>query len=318
VRSPTCFFPSLLSFPSKRLKQQSPTGVYVLPAADSLRRWYGVIFLRKGHYRGGIFKFVILIPQAYPDEGPKVHFLSEVFHPLIHPDTGLLDLSWQFPVWSSNQHYIVLLLCYIKKIFYKTEYWEGRPPGSGASPKDAPASAMNPKAQSLWLKSPAEYLKMCEQTSAKSQTAEKLYSTPEDAKMSIKFDRPRPAHEEACRRIVHQEKERGVAGASYLDWFTDGVYKLDNLSLGPVPTMLPPVTYNASSSSASHPAVTVPSSSSSTSSASADLLGPMSPISPLVRAKEAKEAANASEQNAMQSPEQETDQTMTVTMEPIQ
>lgn len=62
-----------------------------------------------------------------------------MFHPLIHPDTGLLDLTLQFPTWSSNQHYIVLLLCYIKKIFYKTEYWEGRPG----------KEAMNPKAQAL-------------------------------------------------------------------------------------------------------------------------------------------------------------------------
>jgi ubiquitin-protein ligase len=37
-----------------------------------------VIFVRKGHYRGGVFKFVLLIPPHYPDEGPKVHFLSEV------------------------------------------------------------------------------------------------------------------------------------------------------------------------------------------------------------------------------------------------
>lgn len=43
--------------------------------------WYGVIFVRKGHYRGGVFKFVLLIPTLYPDEGPKVHFLSEVRWP---------------------------------------------------------------------------------------------------------------------------------------------------------------------------------------------------------------------------------------------
>lgn len=43
--------------------------------------WYGVLFIRKGLYRGGIFKFVIIIPTAYPDEGPKVHFLSEVSAP---------------------------------------------------------------------------------------------------------------------------------------------------------------------------------------------------------------------------------------------
>ena len=73
----------------------------------------------------------------------RVHSCGQVFHPLIHPDTGLLDISLQFPTWSSNQHYIVLLLCYIKKIFYKTEYW------AGVSGKDA----MNPKAQNLFVNS---------------------------------------------------------------------------------------------------------------------------------------------------------------------
>ena len=288
------------------MKHQAPTGVYVLPAADSLRRWYGVIFIRKGHYRGGIFKFVLIIPPTYPDDGPKVHFLSEVFHPLIHPETGLLDISIQFPQWSSNQHYIVLLLCYIKKIFYKTEYWEPR----------VGKEALNPKAQSTWMKNKEEYFKQCEKCTAKSQLNEKLYSTPEDPKMSIRFERPRPAHEEAYRRIINQEKERGMAGTDYLDWFTDGVYKLDN-GIGPVPIHLPafqPVTHKPTSH-ADH------SSSSSTS----NLIGPFSPISPLIQAQqaEADRAIAASSSTATTDPndaeyqddELPTDDNITVTLE---
>ena len=108
-----------------------------------------MIFVRKGHYRGAIFKFCLMIPLSYPDEGPKVHFLSEVFHPLIHPDTGLLDISLQFPTWSSNQHYIVLLLCYIKKIFYKTDMWEMQTQGKTGGGATSVKEAMNPKAQNL-------------------------------------------------------------------------------------------------------------------------------------------------------------------------
>ncbi len=54
--------------------------------------WHGVIVLRYGFYRRGIFKFVIHIPEAYPYVAPKVVFLSKVFHPLINYKTGELDL----------------------------------------------------------------------------------------------------------------------------------------------------------------------------------------------------------------------------------
>lgn len=53
--------------------------------------------------------FFFLSTRAYP----------QVFNPLINPRTGELDLSIQFATWNPNQHYIVLLLAYVKKIFYK-------------------------------------------------------------------------------------------------------------------------------------------------------------------------------------------------------
>lgn len=53
-------------------------GIYVVPSVDSLRHWHGVIFLRKSHYRKGIFKFVIRIPEEYPDASPRVFFTSKV------------------------------------------------------------------------------------------------------------------------------------------------------------------------------------------------------------------------------------------------
>ena len=99
--------------------------------------------------------------------------------------------------------------------------------------------------------------------------------------MSIHFSQARPAHEEAYRRIVRQDKEKGLAGESYLDWFVDGVYKLDN-GLGPVPA-LPPVAYQAPQP------VTVNTLGAQAVTASAQLLGILSPISPLVHLQEAEE-----------------------------
>jgi ubiquitin-protein ligase len=72
----------------KHLAHYAPGGVYVLPSYDNLRVWYGVIFLRRGSYGAGIFRFRYNLPEDYPGEGtrPTVTFLSRVFHPLIHPE----------------------------------------------------------------------------------------------------------------------------------------------------------------------------------------------------------------------------------------
>ncbi len=65
----------------KHLRQQSPSGVYVVPSFKKLRLWYGAIFLRKGLYTGGIFRFSISLPPNYNDVGtwPRIIFSSEVY-----------------------------------------------------------------------------------------------------------------------------------------------------------------------------------------------------------------------------------------------
>ena len=37
--------------------------------------------------------FDIVIPKEYPAKGPEVVFKSEIYHPLINPSSGLLDLE---------------------------------------------------------------------------------------------------------------------------------------------------------------------------------------------------------------------------------
>ncbi len=60
----------------KRLRTLSPDGLYVLPCYNlqpteaeedgaeesGLRRWFGVLFVHAGMWRGGVFKFVLDIP----------------------------------------------------------------------------------------------------------------------------------------------------------------------------------------------------------------------------------------------------------------
>lgn len=54
--------------------------------------WHGVVFVRYGIYKEGKFKFKIIF-DGFPAKTPKVHFMSEIYHPLVHPETGLLDLG---------------------------------------------------------------------------------------------------------------------------------------------------------------------------------------------------------------------------------
>lgn len=54
----------------KHLAQHIPSSVFVLPSASSIRVWDGVIFIKHGIYRGGIFRFVLHIPDRRDAAAP--------------------------------------------------------------------------------------------------------------------------------------------------------------------------------------------------------------------------------------------------------
>jgi len=82
--------------------------------------WYGVIFIRQGLYRKGVFKFVLSIPDTYPDVPPQFKFLTPVYHPLVSP-RGEVDIKRAFPQWVAYRDQIWCVLAYVKKLFYKIE-----------------------------------------------------------------------------------------------------------------------------------------------------------------------------------------------------
>ena len=124
-----------LTIEYKHLKQNAPGGIIVTPSFDDLRRWHGVIFVRKGPYQGGIFKFIVQLPRQYNDHNvfPEVRFQNEVSNPFVTPMSrgggsgageeegeggGLLDLRHAYPKWDPTRHFIVTVLTFVKKIFY--------------------------------------------------------------------------------------------------------------------------------------------------------------------------------------------------------
>ena len=72
---------------------RSSSFAYVCAFACFAAAWDGVAFLRHGVYQGGLFKFRIGIPKAYPNIAPKLTFLSRVFHPLVDEETGELCIK---------------------------------------------------------------------------------------------------------------------------------------------------------------------------------------------------------------------------------
>ena len=93
-----------------------------MPEFDNIRILHGAIFLRKGLYRDGIFRFTIKLPLSYNsfNSHPVINFQPPIFHPLVNAETGELDLKSDATLteWEPDKHYIVTALIFIKKIFY--------------------------------------------------------------------------------------------------------------------------------------------------------------------------------------------------------
>ncbi|XP_057203644.1 AKT-interacting protein isoform X1 [Triplophysa rosa] len=110
---------SLLAEFTLVIKQKLP-GIYVQPSYRSALMWFGVIFIRHGLYQDGVFKFTVYIPDNYPDgDCPRVVFDTPVFHPLVDPDSGELDVKRAFTKWRRNHNHIWQVLMYARTIFYK-------------------------------------------------------------------------------------------------------------------------------------------------------------------------------------------------------
>jgi len=106
----------MIEFSNLRNPNHCPLGVYVMPSSDNLNVWFGVLFVHKGYYRSGVFKFRINIPETYPNAPPTVTFLTDMFHPLVDTQ-GRLSIAQQFPVWRPHQDYIFHILHYIKNAY---------------------------------------------------------------------------------------------------------------------------------------------------------------------------------------------------------
>ncbi|MBW0509071.1 hypothetical protein O181_048786 [Austropuccinia psidii MF-1] len=135
----------LLEFNSLRLPGHCPLGMWLIPSSNDIHKWSGTLFLHRGYYSNGIFKFLVKFSKGYPYDRkvPKILFLTECFHPLIeqsvkkdqnnktinqqNPDNidedeeGFrFDSSQRFKSWEPHQDFIVHLLHYLKSCFKRS------------------------------------------------------------------------------------------------------------------------------------------------------------------------------------------------------
>lgn len=90
-----------LAIEFKYLMKHAPGGVYLLPEFEDIRRLHGVIFVRRGLYRNGIFRFVMTLPKMYNslNTHPEIIFNPPIFNPLINPE-----------VYTALSSYVILYI----------------------------------------------------------------------------------------------------------------------------------------------------------------------------------------------------------------
>ncbi|CAI4223536.1 unnamed protein product [Auanema sp. JU1783] len=127
-------------------------GLYIVPSFNDVYVWFGILFVRRGYYGGGIFRFTLKFPNDFPNTRtiPTVTFESYVFHPSISPKSPhILDLKKTFPDgFKKEKHNILNILIAVQRIFFSYEAELG--------------SCSNPEAAILWKEHKDKFKALCE------------------------------------------------------------------------------------------------------------------------------------------------------------
>ncbi|EFA04459.2 protein crossbronx homolog [Tribolium castaneum] len=194
----------------KMIQSENIQGVYVIPSRENPFIWFGVIFVRSGPYEDGVFRFNVVLDENFPDsEHPKVVFLSEMFHPVVHPDTNEVHLLKAFPTWNKADQHIWQVLKYIHWMFYNL------------SPTIA--HSVNPEAADLFANNQEAFRNKVKEIVKTSQ--EKIYDEPPvEDKHYLVFEPYNPeVHEQAKSTMLAQNSEEGVKCG--FSWVLPGSFK---------------------------------------------------------------------------------------------
>ena len=169
----------------------------MLPEFEDIRMLHGAIFVRRGLYRNGIFRFTMRLQKSYNslNTHPEIVFTPPVLNPLIDPVTGALDLTCDASMqeWRPESHYIVHALTFLKKIFYLKSF-------------DEFASIANKQALKLLDADREKYLQRIEE--CVEYSIAHVYDVPSSTKCPLVFTEDKQAHDSLRTSII----EKGNAG----------------------------------------------------------------------------------------------------------
>jgi len=134
-----------------------------VPSVDTMLVWDGVFFVHQGYYASSILRFSLTFTK-YPEKAPVVHFISDVFHPLIAQEDGLFSLAPRLPVWRSNEHHVFDVLHWIKAAFKKD-----------ALDRLKEKDCLNKEAFRLYHDTTSSFAALAAQTATLSQSPSALY-----------------------------------------------------------------------------------------------------------------------------------------------
>lgn len=185
-----------LAIEYKYLMRNAPGGVFLMPEFDDIRQLNGVIFVRRGLYRNGIFRFRMTLPKGYNalNAHPSIAFTPPIFNPLVDPETGVLDLRLDESLkeWNPEKNFLVSALTFLKKIFYMKSF-------------DNFPVAPNERAKQMLTNDKEAFLKEVEESVLDS--LKRVHEMPQNG--TIVFTEPKPAHENIRRQVYGRTEEEG-------------------------------------------------------------------------------------------------------------
>jgi peroxin-4 len=94
------------------LQRKSSLDKYLEISKGNMKEFRGFIQGPKdSHYSGFCFEIVVRIQNEYPFKPPSVYFLTKIFHPNIHFETGEVCLDIIKNSWKPVFNLVILLDC---------------------------------------------------------------------------------------------------------------------------------------------------------------------------------------------------------------
>lgn len=202
----------------KMVAAEKISGVYVIPSFGNSLSWFGVIFIRTGYYAEAVFRFNILLPDNFPDDTalPAIIFQNEVFHPLVCPFTGTLDITADFPIWKVGEDHIWQVLKFIQFVF--------QDPSEAL--KCSP-SVLNKEAADLLVQNRAEYIAQTKKCVDKSKSCVYDAATSDDPHYIIFEKFNNETHSPVIEKIKsnNYECDSSPSSSMGLSWVKENEFK---------------------------------------------------------------------------------------------